>query len=574
MGYFNPNLKLKEETSLSDHLNEFQEILDQMLGMSIKFEDEIWGLLLLNSLLEFWETFKVSITNLVPNGVVSLQMVNGSVFNEETRRKTQGSSSQSKVMILVFFETESVNLVSNEIMWIIDSGATLYVTPRKEFFTSYTSGDFGVLKMGSDSVTKVIAVGDVCLQTNIGLQLWLRGVKHALDVRFNLIFVHMLDDGANKDMLPGLKNAKLEKCSHCMADKQTRVPFKKHPPSRKLELLELVHSDVCGPLKQGIKHEKTPPKTSQLNGLAERMNKTLIERVSKASVHISKDERSKLDMKTRQCIFIGYGHDGYGHDGYDYRLYDHVEKKLVKSCDVQFMEDQTIEDIDKVKKTTLEKDNSLSEIDPVWMLVHDLDTADNNVQNGEQHNYVGDQQLGDDFDIPLDDDAEEEQEMSQDENPGDASEPLLVQLKRPNRDRKSFTRYTSDEYVTLTDGEEPECYQESMESEERQKAWQSKLQKCVIMSTTETELGFVKDEHCLFCDSQSAIHLGKNSTFHSRSKHIDVRYHWIRDALDAKLLKLTKVNTDDNVANMMTKVVLRGKFEACCEIAGLAITST
>ncbi|RDX86461.1 hypothetical protein CR513_32207, partial [Mucuna pruriens] len=33
--------------------------------------------------------------------------------------------------------------------------------------------------------------------------------------------------------------------------------------------------------------------------------------------------------------------------------------------------------------------------------------------------------------------------------------------------------------------------------------------------------------------SQSAIHLGKNSTFHSTSKHIDVRYHWICDALDA-----------------------------------------
>jgi len=41
----------------------------------------------------------------------------------------------------------------------------------------------------------------------------------------------------------------LEKCSHCMAGKQTRVSFKKHPPSRKSELLELVHSDVCGPLK-------------------------------------------------------------------------------------------------------------------------------------------------------------------------------------------------------------------------------------------------------------------------------------------------------------------------------------
>jgi len=74
-------------------------------------------------------------------------------------------------------------------MCIIDSGATLHVTPRKEFFTSYTSGDFGVLKMGDYGESKVIGVGDVFLQTNMGMQLLLKGVKHAPDVRFNLIFV-------------------------------------------------------------------------------------------------------------------------------------------------------------------------------------------------------------------------------------------------------------------------------------------------------------------------------------------------------------------------------------------------
>ena len=71
-------------------------------------------------------------------------------------------------------------------------------------------------------------------------------------------------------------------------------------------------------------------------------------------------------------------------------------------------------------------------------------------------------------------------------------------------------------------------------------------------------------------DSQSVIHLGKNSTFHSRSKHIDMRYHWIRGALDAKLLELAKIHIDDNGADMMAKTLPRGKFKACCEIVGLA----
>ena len=48
---------------------------------------------------------------------------------------------------------------------------------------------------------------------------------------------------AKKDILQGLKNAKLARCSHCMDGKQTKVSFKKHLTS---ELLELVHSNVCG----------------------------------------------------------------------------------------------------------------------------------------------------------------------------------------------------------------------------------------------------------------------------------------------------------------------------------------
>nr|KYP56164.1 Retrovirus-related Pol polyprotein from transposon TNT 1-94 [Cajanus cajan] len=125
-------------------------------------------------------------------------------------------------------------------------------------------------------------------------------------------------------------------------------------------------------------------------------------------------------------------------------------------------------------------------------------------------------------------------------------------------------------------------------------AWQSRLQRCVALSTTEAEfisiteackellwlkkflqeLGFVQEKYPLFVDSQSAIHLGKNPTFHSRPKHIDVRYYWIRDALDAKLLELAKIHTNDNGADMITKALPKGKFEVFCEIVGLAVIST
>ncbi|VFQ67761.1 unnamed protein product [Cuscuta campestris] len=79
---------------------------------------------------------------------------------------------------------------------------------------------------------------------------------------------------------------------------------------------------------------------------------------------------------------------------------------------------------------------------------------------------------------------------------------------------------------------------------------------------------------CLETQMGTKLLLKDNQTFHSRSKHIDVRYHWIRDVLDAKLLELAKVQTDDNGADMLTKALPKWKFDVCCEIAGLAITST
>ena len=61
----------------------------------------------------------------------------------------------------------------------------------------------------------------------------------------------------------------------------------------------------------------------------------------RAFVHVLKDERSKLDNKTKQCIFLGYSNEEFG-----YRLWDSATKKIIKSRDVVFFKDQTIEDLD------------------------------------------------------------------------------------------------------------------------------------------------------------------------------------------------------------------------------------
>ena len=66
----------------------------------------------------------------------------------------------------------------------------------------------------------------------------------------------------------------------------------------------------------------------------------------RAFVHVPRDERSKLDSKTKQCIFLGYSSEEFG-----YRLWDPTTKKIIRSKDVVFFKDQTIEDLDQVKKS-------------------------------------------------------------------------------------------------------------------------------------------------------------------------------------------------------------------------------
>jgi len=59
------------------------------------------------------------------------------------------------------------------------------------------------------------------------------------------------------------------------------------------------------------------------------------------------------------------------------------------------------------------------------------------------------------------------------------------------------------------------------------------------------------------------IHLAKDHRYHKRTKHIDVRYHKIRQwVVDDKVIDLVKISTKKNPADMMTKTILVEKFRA------------
>ncbi|GKG16196.1 hypothetical protein Tco_0358519, partial [Tanacetum coccineum] len=67
--------------------------------MGIKFEDEIQGLWLLGTLPDTWESFRTSLSNSASDGVITMELTKGSILNEEMRRKSQGSSSHSDVLV-------------------------------------------------------------------------------------------------------------------------------------------------------------------------------------------------------------------------------------------------------------------------------------------------------------------------------------------------------------------------------------------------------------------------------------------------------------------------------------------
>nr|GEX96765.1 retrovirus-related Pol polyprotein from transposon TNT 1-94 [Tanacetum cinerariifolium] len=122
-------------------------------------------------------------------------------------------------------------------------------------------------------------------------------------------------------------------------------------------------------------------------------------------------------------------------------------------------------------------------------------------------------------------------------------------------------------------------------------SWKATLQHVVALSTIKAEymaltenvkeaiwlrglleeLGVELNTVAVNCDNQGAIHLSWNHVFHERTKHINVRYHFIREVLEAKTLKVLKVGTEHNAADALTKVVPGLKLQHCLELLNVGV---
>ena len=64
-------------------------------------------------------------------------------------------------------------------------------------------------------------------------------------------------------------------------------------------------------------------------------------------------------------------------------------------------------------------------------------------------------------------------------------------------------------------------------------------------------------------DNESAIALSRNPVFHDRSKHIDVKFHYIRECVEENRVQLQSIRTEEQLADILTKALGRERF---CEL--------
>ena len=85
------------------------------------------------------------------------------------------------------------------------------------------------------------------------------------------------------------------------------------------------------------------------------------------------------------------------------------------------------------------------------------------------------------------------------------------------------------------------------------------------------DYGITQDTMCVFCDIISAINLSKNLVQHSKSKHIEIRYHFIQDLVEEKIVCLEFINTNNQKANIFTKPLDGPRFESLHKTIGVGI---
>ena len=83
------------------------------------------------------------------------------------------------------------------------------------------------------------------------------------------------------------------------------------------------------------------------------------------------------------------------------------------------------------------------------------------------------------------------------------------------------------------------------------------------------DYGLSQETMVVYCDNTSTIDIPKKLVQHSKTKHIDIRYHFIRDLVKIKVVAFEYILTKRQNAYIFTKPLDRSKFEYLCQVNGV-----
>ena len=83
------------------------------------------------------------------------------------------------------------------------------------------------------------------------------------------------------------------------------------------------------------------------------------------------------------------------------------------------------------------------------------------------------------------------------------------------------------------------------------------------------DYGLILTQTPIYIDNTAAISIIKNPVQHSKTKHIEIRYHFIRDCFEKKLIDLIRIDTSKQCADIFTKAFSKSRFEELVEMIGM-----
>ncbi|CAL9019344.1 unnamed protein product [Prunus brigantina] len=257
----------------------------------------------------------------------------------------------------MFFVNNAIDKRPMEDVWYLDSGCSNHMTGREDVLIDIDRSITAKVAMGTGQLVDVLGKGSLVVETKMGKR-YIKEVMLVSGLKENLLSVgqmmehgYFLIFGDNKADI--YDNCSLSNLVARVQMKGNRKPFPKEATSRAATPLELVHTDVCGPMqtvtKAGNKYfltfiddstricpTKALEKKTPFEAYSGRKPGIKHLRVfgSLCYAQVPEQQRQKLDLTSIRCVFLGYGSCEKG-----YRLYNLESSKVIISRDVVFNEE-------------------------------------------------------------------------------------------------------------------------------------------------------------------------------------------------------------------------------------------